>query len=387
MKAINKVVLIVLNNFVNDTRVLKEALSLNNSGYEVNVVALHEEPLLVNENIDGVSIHRIRLNTRFWPKIKIFQIFKYMEFLGRFIIKYRDVDIIHCNDLETLPIGIIIKKFFNKEALVIYDAHEYEINQIPNQSKLSIKLLYWLEKFLIKDADAVITVSESIASEYKKIYSISDPGVVLNCPNYSEIKRNNIFRQKFGISDKTKIFLYQGGLGTGRGIEILLDSFANLGDQNKVIVFMGSGPLEIKIKEYQRGYKNIFYHDAVPPSELLNFTSSADYGILFYENTCVNHNLCSPNKMFEYIMAGIPVISADLYEMKRLLQMYGIGIVASANDVDGFLKAVKQTDEIDYTDLQLNVKKAAGQFNWEQQEKVLLAAYQSLLRDEGNVRY
>ena len=109
-----KVLSIVLNNFKNDSRVLKENISLQNAGYHVKVVALHEEPLEEYENVQGLSVHRVKLKTRHWPKHTLVQFIKYFEFIYRCVKKYRKTNIVHCNDLNALPIGVIIKMIYSK---------------------------------------------------------------------------------------------------------------------------------------------------------------------------------------------------------------------------------------------------------------------------------
>lgn len=175
-----KVASLVLNNFVNDSRVLKENISLKNAGFEPIVVALHDKQLEENEMVQNINVHRIKLSSRKWSKKRIVQLLKYFEFIYRAVKIYKKFDIFHCNDLNTLPIGVIVKNFYNKNIKIVYDAHEYEINDVPNQSKVSIKIKYFLEKYLIKYADVVVTVSDSIADDYARMYNIQRPSVVLN---------------------------------------------------------------------------------------------------------------------------------------------------------------------------------------------------------------
>jgi glycosyltransferase involved in cell wall biosynthesis len=371
-----KIISIVLNNFLNDSRVLKENISLQKAGYAVKVIALHEEPLNEYETIQNISVHRIKLTSRNWSKSKLIQLFKYLEFAYRCIHQYRHSDIIHCNDLNTLPIGVIIKKYFNKHVKIVYDAHEYEI-EINGLNGIQKTLAKLLEKQLIYYADTVITVSNAIADEYVKLYGIQKPAIVLNTPPYQEIEKKDIFRTTFAISKEQTIFLYQGGLSKGRGIEILLDTFAQL-DQQSAIVFMGYGPLSILVQEYANKHANIFYHEAVSPTVLLDYTCSADFGILFYENNCLNHDYCSPNKMFEYLMAEIPVIVSNLYEMKKIVNDYQIGTVAENNTVEGLKNAIYTAQMINKQDVNKRIKHVKEIFNWEAQEKMLLNMYRAL---------
>jgi len=374
---LKKVTSIVLNNFKNDSRVLKENISLQKAGYEVQVVALHEEPLKEYDKVQNIQVHRVKLKSRGWSKHKLVQLLKYFEFIYKVVKQYKKSDIIHCNDLNSLPIGVIIKKFFNRDAKVVYDAHEYE-TELNGLKGIQKKLVKWLERKLIKYADKVITVSDAIADEYVNLYSIEKPALVLNTPPYKEIEKKNIFRETLGIGENQTIFLYQGGLSKGRGIEILLEAFKTIDNENALIVFMGYGPLENLIKETSREYENIYFHKAVSPDILLDYTSSADFGFLFYENTCLNHYYCSPNKMFEYLMAEIPVIVSNLYEMKRLVESNKIGTVAKENTLDGLKDAIDKAVKLDQEELKNNIQKLKTIYNWEEQEKVLIKLYEEL---------
>jgi glycosyltransferase involved in cell wall biosynthesis len=372
-----KVLSIVLNNFKNDSRVLKENISLQNAGYHVKVVALHEEPLKEFEKVQCIPVHRVKLKTRAWSKYPLVQLIKYLEFIYRVIKKYRKTDILHCNDLNTLPAGVFAK-MFNRKLKLVYDSHEYAINDTPYESKISIWLKYFIERILIQFADKVITVSNSIANEYKRLYNIPKPSLILNCPRYHEQQKKDIFRNEFNIRSDQNIFLYQGGLSHGRGIEILLETFKIIDDDNSVIVFMGYGPLEGLIKESSKEYENIYFHPAVPPDELLDFTSSADFGISTIEDSCLSYRYCLPNKMFEYLMAEIPVIVSNLIEMRRLVENNRIGIVAKSNTLAGLQEAITEALQLDKKILQKSIQIVKNIYNWEEQEKVLLNLYKDL---------
>lgn len=372
---LKKTASIVLNNFTNDSRVLKENVSLYNAGYDVTVVALYENSLKKYDKISGVSVHRINLKSRKLSKNKFVQLFKYIEFVYKVVKRYNKFDVIHCNDLDTLPIGVIIKRFYNKNVKIIYDAHEYETetNALHGMQK---KFAKWLERYLIKYADAIITVSDSIANEYARLYDIMKPSLVLNTPPYKNVRKTNIFREKFNIDNDQTIFLYQGNLGSGRGINILLDTFKQLGRES-VIIFMGYGKVD-RIKQLAKENDNIFYHEAVSPDILLNYTSSADFGIATIEASCLSYKYCLPNKMFEYIMAGLPVIVSDLPEMNKIIQKYSVGVVTSSNDVKGIKKAISKAIQLNKNTLSENLIKVQKLYNWEQQEKVLIDVYKEL---------
>lgn len=373
-----KVALLVFNNFTNDSRVLKEAISLSKSQYDVEVIAHCDIDLETTEYIEGIKIRRVSYLNR--KKASIFRkIYAYLIYIIQAIKLARKKDIVHCNDLNTLPISFLIKKILNKKIKVIYDAHEYEteMNHLSTRSK---KIMYFLEKRLIKHVDQTITVSKSIAMEYKRLYPfINTPKVVLNCPvNKSLNLKNDLFRTKFNIPRANTIYLYQGSLSKGRGLENIIEAFKQMHNKLNVLVIMGYGNLENYIKETALKYENIFFHDAVSPSVLLNYTSSADFGISTIEDTCLSYHYCLPNKMFEYIMAEIPLVVSNLPEMKKVVKESQLGTIVKENTPEGIIKAVDETAFLDIDKTKSNLLEAKKIYNWENQEKVLLNAYKNL---------
>jgi len=370
-----KVISVVLNNFTNDSRVLKEAISLQNGGYEIEVVALWEEGLKEFEEVENISVHRIRLKSRSWSKNRLIQILKYMEFLYKVIKKYRDIDIVHCNDLAILPIGVLIKKFSKKDVKIVYDAHEYE-TETHYSKGVRKKIAQILEKRLIGYASAVLTVSDKIANEYVRLYNIKKPALVLNTPPLKEVEKKDIFRQRFNIEAEETIFLYQGALNRGRGIELILETFAMATEG--VVVFMGYGMLEPLIKEYIKKHNRIFFHEAVAPEEVLDYTSSADFGLSLIEDSCLSYRYCLPNKMFEYTMVGMAVIVSNLPEMRRIVEEYDVGVVVQDKSIEGLKDTIAKAVALDKATLAKNIQKLRLKYNWQEQEQVLLKVYNEL---------
>jgi len=380
---------VVLNNFINDSRVLKEAISLANNNYKVVVIALHDDKLPIIEKINNILVRRIVLFSRsFWSRNKFIQIFKYIQFLYKSVSIIKNKDIVHCNDLKALPVGVLAKLLFNKKLKVVYDAHEYE-TQMFGMSKAEKFFSIIFEKILINHVDALLTVSNSIAKEYKRLYPFVKPKLVYNTPyftnfNRDEDQKNNIFRNKFNIGENQKIFIYQGGLSKGRGIETILVTFQHIHSNNynndnmPVIIFMGYGVLSKLIKDYSKFCSNIFYHKAVKVDEVLSHTRSADFGINFIENSCLSYYYCMPNKLFEYLMADLPVITSNLKDVRIFVEENNIGEVSQTNDVYGLFLAIKKIlnkDKSHYID---NISSVKEKYNWEKQEVKLLETYKNL---------
>lgn len=376
-----KVTSIVLNPYVNDSRVIKETQTLRKAGYEVSVVALHDdrEGLAEYEVMDGVAVHRIRLVSKSWSKLTPVQVLKYIEFCVRAICEIK-ADIVHCNDLNALPVGYILKSILRCKKIV-YDAHELESEQ-EGQSRLVRTASKFLEGILIKKTDAIMTVSDGIAEWYESQYGIRKPYVVMNVPRWSEIPRTqNMFTKEDARLLGKKIFLYQGGLTSGRGIDYMLEAFQKRNDNKAVLMFMGYGELEERIKKAAEMFDNIFYHDAVLPQDLWKYTASADYGLVCIENTCLSHYYSLPNKLFEYAMAGLPMVLTNLYEFVSLNNSYHFGVVLDEFSVDTFNKKIDyllSIDEATYNKFRQNARQMAFDLSWECQEKVLLKSYSEL---------
>jgi glycosyltransferase involved in cell wall biosynthesis len=314
-----------------------------------------------------------------WSKNIFASFIKYVEWSYRIIREYKNCDVMHCNDLNALHIGVI-SKLFNKNLKVVYDAHEYETETVY-LTGIKKRLAKTTENFLIKYVDRIMTVSDTIAGEYVRLYNVEKPALVLNAPFHKKVEKKDIFRETFNISEHKSIFLYQGNLSRGRGVEVVLETFKNLNDNNSVVVFMGYGELEEIIKEHQKKYNNIYFHKAVSPNVLLNYTSSADFGISMIEDICLSYRYCLPNKMFEYIMAEVPVIVSNLPEMKSIVEAYQVGVVTKENNSEELSRAIILASSLDKNEIQNNLKKVKTIYNWEEQEKVLIELYQGLTHE------
>lgn len=369
------ILFILRNHFTNDARVLKEARTLTKAGYKVTIFCLWDNGLQKEETQEDIRIRRIAYMPQ-KQSSKFHKIKALIAFTFNCIVKgsFR-YEIIHCHDIDALPIGVMIK-WLKPGTKLVYDAHEYE-TECTHLKGITKKIYQITERFFIRYANSVISVSNSIANEYKRLYNIPKPYLVLNCPPYKDVQKQNRFREKFNISKDKIVVLYQGGFTAHRGIEITLEAFKNLEDSNKVIVFMGYGPLEGLVKEAAAAHNNIFFHEAVKQDVLLDYTASADIGILFYENTCLNHYYCSPNKFFEYTMAGLPIIVSDLYEMKSIINKYDNGLTTN-NDSKSLLQVLKDLNPDDINKMHSNTIALRKVYNWEEQEKVLLDMYNKL---------
>jgi glycosyltransferase involved in cell wall biosynthesis len=375
---VTKVASIVLNDFTNDSRVLKQGNSISGFGYKLVIVAIHEKGLIEFDQTElGVKVHRVKLWSKNIGKSFFSKAIKYLEFLLRVAIRYRKFEIVHCHDLPALPIGCFIRLLSLGRAKIVYDAHEYCINDTPNESPKRQVVKKIIEGRLIKTVNAVITVSNSIADLYQNVHSLDDrPYVVLNCPINKPIKKSNILKDELGLSPDVFLVLYQGALTLGRGIEETIEFFKTNENRGIVIVFMGFGQLTEYVKSNVS--KRIFFYPAVEPEKLLDYAASADCGIALIEDSCLSYRYCLPNKLFDYFMAGLPVIVSDLPEMKKIVLEHNVGQVFDFKGNGDLGKAIDVVRETKNVDLASRLRKASAEFNWNVQEDVLAKVYERL---------
>lgn len=353
---------------LNESRIFKESrfISKNCDFEKIILLGIWKRGLCKHE-IKDVNIEIKRINLFGIQKRTILYLY-YFLYVFIYIVLNRP-KMINIHTLEFLPFSLIAKIFGIK---VVYDTHELETEKagIIGLRKIVSKII---ENFFIRFTDVVIVVGDAIADEYKKMYpNITRPYVVLNTPNYKTTKKTNIFREKFNIDKNQVIFLYQGAISYNRGVETLIEIFKNI---DNIIIFMGYGQLVDYVQESAKIHKNIFYHEAVSPDVLLNYTSSADIGFCLIENSCKSYNYCMPNKMFEYLMAGIPVIVSDLYEMKKIINFYNVGISVNYKDskkLQSLVTTISREDINNYTE---NIEQFKKKFNWEEQERILTKIY------------
>src|SRR5699024_65119 len=332
-----KVTMFVWNNFVNDARVLREASALADLDYTVTIIAkkeLSEMHLTSSEKIrKGVVVNRplkLEFPEKITGKIKSSILTKHlpnmllmfkMIMLGR---KY-NTDVYHAHDLNTLIQGIVSAKLRLKRKKLIYDSHEVQ----TSRTHYSFEKIYRIEKLLLKFVDKVIVENDTRADYHKDLYK-SRPTPIHNYSELYNIDEVKAFplREVYSIPEDTKIVLYQGGMQEGRGLFKLLDAFKNI--ENGKLIMLGDGKERQNLLDYHRELKlenKVIFIDRVPYQELRSYTKSADIGIQFLENTNFNHYSASSNKLFEYLMAHVPVIGSDLPEIKRVIEEEQVGLI------------------------------------------------------------
>lgn len=372
-----KVISLLVTNFKNDNRVYRMAKSLSQHGFPTTVIAWKKGDVAEKENFNGVEVERVVVSSDKWKRLNlIIGAIQYFEFAFRVISRYRKVDAWHCNDYEAFVIGVLAK-ITRPRLKLIYDCHELESHR-NGKGALMRFAIRTIEKLFISWAELVITVSPSIQEFYKRKYNLSFVALVRNLPNEMQISHTNTLREKLGLKDNQMVFLYQGMLGKGRGIEVLLNAFDSRKTTDAVIVFMGFGALKEQIEAFAARNENIFFIPAVSYSEIPMYTGSADVGVNSVEPTCLSYKYSLPNKLFEYIQSEIPVLTNPLPDCIALVNEYKVGRVIPVWSADAINEVVNDVLKEDLSEYQPHLKSAKKILNWEVEEQALISAYKSI---------
>ncbi|MBU3658442.1 MAG: glycosyltransferase family 4 protein [Flavobacteriales bacterium] len=254
-------------------------------------------------------------------------------------VKY---DIIYSNDYPLLHTAVRLKLQIG--AKLVYDSHEIYISTInqffPQKGFKGIlygKALTLINRFFhskielknISYVDGFITVCDSFLDYFKNKYDIKNGVVLKNCPDIlGEIPNTDKLRKQLKLTSDDKILLYQGVLNPGRGVENILNS-ASMFNENIHFVIIGGGPQELYLRNLAKklSLKNTHFLGRVPFLELLNYTASADVGILLIEPINISKALTLPNKVFEYMVASIPFITNKLIEGSKIVNEEKCGYI------------------------------------------------------------
>lgn len=302
-------------------------------------------------------------------------------------IKY---DYIYANDLPTLRQAHNISTKLN--AKLIYDSHEIYIETLnqffPSKTKgflkkgifktlLSVMKIHgrFIESKYIKQIDDFITVNQSLLNYFKKEYKITIGKVIMNLPFNHVTSEVHDFRNQFKWPENTQIILYQGSLTKGRGLELLLSSVQFLEKRCKLII-LGDGPLKKDLCLMVNNNclnERVKFINKVSIKELSAFTKGADIGINLLESINLSKKLASPNKLFEYIHAELPIICSYSPENDLVFKKYKVGIQCY-NETNSIVDAIHKLINIDENEknfIHEELIKSQSEFCFENQIKLI----------------
>lgn len=401
-----------------DSRVLQEARTLGGAGYEVLVVASHMAPttaessgrvrvLTVNRGprsgwlLWGI-IERTRAKvgrTSSRPQRAVGQVailaalatygslawWRYLLRALRAAASER-ADLYVAHDLETLPVAVAAKMMSGGQLL--YDSHEL-YTELPRVRRAPLSRRRWsaIERALIGRADRVMTVSETLARLLHDRYGIALPCVLLNVPHEEPITDATApdLRAELGISHRIPIILHLGYLQPDRGLEQLISTMPSCPET--ILVLMGEGQMSYvsSLKELVQRLQlssRVRFVPLVAPEHVIANSKSADVGVVLAQPASLSYYGSLPNKLFQYLAAGLPVVASHFPELNQIVSGYDVGVTCDPSDPRAIADAIHQVirDPVRHEQLRSNALATAETFNWATESAKLLEVVGSLTR-------
>jgi glycosyltransferase involved in cell wall biosynthesis len=393
-----------------DRRIVQEARTLHEAGHAVTLLSGFECALpdaymqrsirIKRFSYDWKDRRRADLATRLgprlascvWPGLRLlnraldgptaFEAFV----LGK--IAEHDFDVMHVHDLPLLKVGSMAAR--RAGAKLVYDAHEF----YPMQSVLSEeqrKRYLRLERKLMRDCAVTITVNPYLAEMMGRTHSLAPPRVILNAiatppaeVMAERLKMRNDpalraeARKAKGLPERDFLFLYQGWVSAERNIEVLIEAMATQ-PKGRTLVLVGYGDhLEVlrALADRLAVADRCLFYGRVESDELQSLTALCDVGVIPYTAVDEMHRYCSPNKLYEFIMAGLPILASDLPYLRDVIEGYGLGWLGDLGTPASTSELMSKAALGD--DLTGNLEAARGKLNWEIEGAKLVDIYASI---------
>ena len=367
LKRKKQIIVSVTNDLVADNRVHKVCTSLEEMGFGVLLVG---RKLKNSQPINRSYLtHRMRLC---FTKGAFF----YTEYNFRLLLflLFRKADVLLANDLDTLTANYFASKI--KRVPVVYDSHEYftEVPELIDRPRVK-QFWEWLESRMLPNLKHCYTVCDSIAAVYHEKYGASFK-VVRNIP----VSKNRL--QLIENENQPKIILYQGAVNIGRGLEQAIKAMHFI--EGAQLVIAGDGDIKQQLEELVRTEKlenKVRFTGRLSIDELAELTPTADLGLSIEEDLGLNYRFALPNKLFDYIGAGVPVLVSDLPEMKAIVEKYDIGAICNSHDHRNLANAVNEalnnSDKI--KTWKTNLIQTSQELTWENEAEVLKGIFAEFL--------
>jgi glycosyltransferase involved in cell wall biosynthesis len=381
------VVMLLLNPFTHDSRVEKEAATLRDAGYRVTVVARAEEQLPRIEVRDGIGIHRVARPR--WPPFVRF--FSHRRRMRRTVKRLRP-DVIHAHDTETLDVAATAAAALGVP--FVYDGHELWLERVRRERS---KLYWWLarryyagiERRYIGRAAGHITVSEPIARHLERAYNLPEVVVVANYPDAGPPPRRLELRSLPGaarIPADAPIVLYVGNATVGRGVEQLIAAMARVPLAH--LVLLGAAEQEGLVRRVARRIgvaERVHTLPRVAQSEVTAYASSASVGVSPILPSSLSYEYSLPNKLFQYMEAGLPVVASHFSQVREIIEGSGAGVTVDPADPNAMAAAIVRllNDPAQRAEAGRRARIAfEARYNWTTAAAVLLALYRRVTESQ-----
>ncbi len=367
--------------FKSEARLIKTAKVVEELGLvdKVQIVAFLGEGLAERETIsEGIDAWRIPTWFRFsLNNMGIFhKVMLMIEWNLRIALSFlfKPVTYVNAHSVETLPLACFFKWF--KGSKLVYEPHELEAVKDP--SPLLRKVYSRVERWLIGQADAVLVVSGGIQEWYQKEYGLPKVFLAHNVPEkpFDPNQQVTSYRDRFNIPKDELVFVFQGALIGARNLELYLRAFADSPKHH--LVFMGNGFMEETIQPYVENHANIHHMGFVPVSDILAHSHTADVGLCLIEQKNLSYYYSAPNKLFEYLTAGVPVVASNFPGMEKVVADNGVGWNLDPHQDQDFITWLKQITPEEIQTKRNQLEKVASTFSWAHEKKQIEELYHTI---------
>jgi glycosyltransferase involved in cell wall biosynthesis len=364
---LKKAIVSVINDLATDRRVDKTCNTLAELGFGVLLVGRRlKHSLPVNHR--GYKIHRMQL---LFTKGPLF----YAEFNIRlfFLLLFKKADLLFSNDLDTLMPNFFVSRI--KHVPVIYDSHEFftETPELVNR-KFVQRIWRSIEGMIFPSLKDVITVNDSIAELFKQRYG-KVVKVIRNIPPAPDPGRTRT-RAELGLpADQSLIILQGAGINIQRGAEELVEAMQFT--TNVHLIIIGGGDVIDDLKQMRLQLKleeRITFLPKMPFDSLYHYTANADLGLTLDKDTNINYRYSLPNKLFDYIHAGVPVLASPLVEIKKIIEHFRVGEIIESHKPQLLAEKISTmlADKDQLAVYRSNCTEAAKVLNWENEKQKLI---------------
>ena len=369
-----KILSAVINNIETDQRLDKVCHSLISFGYDVELIGttLRGKPNLNKP----YKTHFIDMKNQ--SSAKMYAEFNFKLFFT--LLKKSDKKtILLANDLDSLLPFYLVSKLYRLP--LVFDSHEIfsELPSLNNRPKTK-KVWKTLERFLIPKVKHFYTVSDGYANWFKKEYG-ANPAVIRNVPNRTKLndKQDFIFFRLPPNPNNEKIVMYQGAINMSRGIDKMIEAFQYI--DNCQFWIAGDGP---KKTEYEQMVKDlnltnrIHFLGNIPPKTLKTITPLAEIGMSMEEDLGLSYRYALPNKLFDFMQAGIPILGTNLPEIKKTIEEYKVGKVIDNHNPKHIAEKLQEILNEGKKAYKINLQEAAKELCWENEENKLKTIFEQI---------
>jgi glycosyltransferase involved in cell wall biosynthesis len=366
------------------SRVDRSARALGRSGWDVTLIAIKDADTPAREDRGDYTVRRVTLRSRRLPPWS--RPLRYLEAVVKtFWAAYSaDADVYNPRDLYPMLVCQLAARL--RGAVVVADSDE--LNLYRNGTWM--KQWWWrpvakpYEGFFLRRAAACITSDEGRADVLTAEYGIARPTVVLNVSDVVEkVDPDPRLREQLLGGDSRWLLVYQGILSPNRGLPELVEAMKRLDDC--VLLVLGDGPLRAELQAQAEGAGcagRVVFKGAVPNAEMMRLVAACDAGVMPIIGACLSYVFAAPNKLFEDMMVGVPVVASDLPGMADIVRDEGIGtLIADPRDPGAIAAAVRRLlDDVEPPHVKGERARTAAlaRYNWPLEQAKLLAVYDRL---------